>query len=104
MVFPCCYISINLLYLMFYVPFCTRFTLSDLTNEGYFQVSASLDICYNANGDCHTSFEILQDARIRKPLCDMNTTFVHPGIANLTNLTDSKTLKKVLKIWRYILF
>ncbi|VDI06314.1 Hypothetical predicted protein [Mytilus galloprovincialis] len=64
------------------------YSIDDLKGEKQFLVSVDISICFEANKPCAKSIPILEEIRLPKPLCNLESGFSFPDIS-LKNFTQS---------------
>ena len=54
--------------------------IQDLSMEKQFLVDMDLSVCFEANGPCVLTSNVLRNARLPKPLCDLSTNLSFGGM------------------------
>ena len=62
------------------INFICRFVIQDLSMEKQFLLDVDISVCFEANGPCMLTSNILKNARLPKPLCDLSTSLSFGGM------------------------
>ncbi|XP_053398282.1 uncharacterized protein LOC128556671 [Mercenaria mercenaria] len=52
-----------------------RFSIEDLKNEGVLLMTLDINICFSTKKPCTESISIFENAKLQKPVCDLNTGY-----------------------------
>lgn len=55
------------------------YTIDDLKGEKQFLVTMEISVCFEANGPCALTIPILEEVRLPKPLCNLDSGFSLSG-------------------------